>query len=348
MRMRNKLVAYPIRMLLMVLLGLAPEGVYKFMRWQIAELHSTRLTQITAVRRTLGKSDLHGLSGRGKRFVRLDPFREILENKRAKLDLLFVVDSADRRAVYEIAKIARESIIFVGARDMTIPRQTDLRYPVATTLDTDILASEDLLKKTFFTENLDSADSLFRPIPGGIMPRPFTGSVRLLKGGDFASSIPAEGKVAVVSHRVRQGPQWERRRTVSGFAKQDWSDFCQLEPEELSFRRWKKLTAAYPFGFCVEGGGLSPSPKFFELLCMKTIPIIAASSISAIHEELPCVIVSSWEAKALNRKKLENDYVRLAGAWKSWDAVFCKLRSSYWWAYMSEPPNPKSSAGALS
>jgi len=330
----SRLVAYPIRMLLLALLESSSGGALKFRGWLIIDIHSTRLKRVNKLRRRLRRADLYGLAAQSKRFVRLEPFREEIENEGAELDLLFILDSVDRESVYQIAKAANERVVFVGARDLTIPRQVDQRSPPATNLDTDIFDSAHPVTKALFTENLDSNDSLFRAVPGGVLPRPFTGSVRILRGGNFAPSVPTEGKIAVVTHRIRQGSQWEKRRVVSNLAEGDWSDFCHVESGELSFRGWKRVVSEYPFGLCVEGGGITPSPKFFDFLCLKTIPIITESAVSRIHEQLPCVVVSSWEAPALDRKKLETDYQRLAEDWGSWDTVFQKLRSSYWQDYM--------------
>jgi hypothetical protein len=330
----NRAVGYPIRMLLLALLESSRGGALKFRGWLIIDIHSTRLKQLVKIRRKLPRADLYGLAAKSKRFVRLEPFREEIQNERAELDLLFIIDSVDRESVYQIAKAANESVIFVGARDLTLPLQVDQRVPPATHLDTDIFDSAQPVTKALFTENLDSNDSLFRAVPGGVLPRPFTGSVRILRGGNFAPSVPTEGKIAVVTHRVRQGAQWEKRRVVSDLAEGEWSDFCHVESGELSFRGWKRVVSEYPFGLCVEGGGITPSPKFFDFLCLKTIPIITESAVSNIHEQLPCVVVSSWEARALDRKKLETDYQRLAEDWESWDTVFQKLRSSYWRDYM--------------
>lgn len=134
----------------------------------------------------------------------------------------------------------------------------------------------------------------------------------------------------IVSHRHRDGNQWRKRKTVSQLAREPWSEFCWDLDESVRFGTWKRLVKGFPFGTCVAGGGLTPSPKFFELLLLRVIPIIEQSPLSEIHEQFPCVVVPGWREDALSRELLESEYQRLASLWKSWDHVFNRLSAASW------------------
>lgn len=273
--------------------------------------------------------DLTGLARRSARFIRFDPYREELRNPKKGLDLVFMVDTLRRGELYQELLNSPEALVFVGSRDLTIPNQIDARAPASVVKESQFLNETSLKQKSLFCENLDDSSSHFSAIPGGVLPRPIKSTYRFVKGGSF-KKLNKDRQLVIVSHRHRDGMQWRKRKTVSQLATGPWSEFCWNLDESVRFGTWKRLVRGFSFGTCVAGGGLTPSPKFFELLLLRVIPIIEHSPLSEIHEQFPCVVVPGWQKDALSREFLESEYQRLVSLWKSWDHVLNRLSAAQW------------------
>jgi hypothetical protein len=94
------------------------------------------------------------------------------------------------------------------------------------------------------------------------------------------------------------------------------------------------LAGKFSFVACVEGGGLSPSPKFFDVLLAKAFPIIRESAMSSVHERLPCVVIPSWEPDYLSERYLLDQFQILKAEWGNWSKVHERLSQQYWADYV--------------
>lgn len=241
------------------------------------------------------------------------------------------MDSKDRRAIYDEAAASDQSVVFVGARDLTVPKQLDRTGPKSSVGESYLEATLSR-PKTFFCENLDDPKSRLIPLPGGTSE---SASWHIsVRSGGFPA-ISSTGPILLVSHRHRGGEQWSKRRVVSALAEGPWSEFAEDLCEERSPRAWRRMAKKFSFGVCVRGGGLSPSPKFFDLLLLGVIPIIEASPISSIHQQFPCVVVNEWSEGSLTQDFLHAEHERLRSEWRNWDRVLHTLQASVWEEFMA-------------
>lgn len=312
-------------------------GAFRVGKLILVEAHSTRIPQFVRV----GRRHFAGIVERAQHVSSRQvhgPRRQFSNpNPSAKCEPLFYVqDNEDRVEVWRTLETSTSQLFFVGGDDLTVPHQTDKRFPQNLEQPSRVLTQQVRAgTKTVFAENIDSRNSIFRPLPGGVLPRAASGTLRLGKAGSL-KGLPDGGKLAFVSHRVREGNQWQIRRDVSRFAVDDWHSFVDLVSGDLPARLWRKTAQNYTFGLCVEGGGVSPSPKFFDLLLRQTIPVISESAVSEVHEKLPCVVIPAWAPEFLTRDLLEDNYARLATTWVQWEKVFACMSQNYWLNYMEK------------
>jgi hypothetical protein len=73
---------------------------------------------------------------------------------------------------------------------------------------------------------------------------------------------------------VRDGEQWEVRKTINLWAKKQRSEFCTVIDHEVSESEFLDLVKQHSFILCVEGGGIDPSPKSWQTLYHGAIPIV--------------------------------------------------------------------------
>lgn len=326
------LLVLPRALIHLTLSGLVQRyGNLKVLDFVVLEILCTRLPQFT---RGTPKYFV-GLASRAKSVsVRMgDAPRIEYENHDYSSEIMYLQDGSDRESVFSLISSTSLPVVIVCGEDMTFPRQRDKRYPTFDHLQPRVEeVGKSLGSKLVFAEQLDSNSRFFHPFPGGVMPHHLYGGWRVAKAGSFVE-MPESGVIALLSQRVREGPQWETRRMVGNIAKTHWSDFVFFDEREVNASRWRKLASRFFFGLCVEGGGISPSPKFFELLLQKTIPIIRASDISEVHQKMPCVVVDDWHPDLLSRSELAKQYKKIAGEWLSWDHVFDRLTMDFWEHY---------------
>lgn len=305
-------------------------GIFRMGPLVILEVLSTRFRQDMP----LFSSNLTGLPSLASRIIhqKNDEMRIKLTSN-AGSGLLFVLDGSRREDLFQEIVRSKENIVVIAGSDRTFPVQTDLRYPTGLVDSSDAGSFWEGTNKTIFVENLDLTVENLSALPGGVMPNSVTGSVRFTFNKVF-SPEPRSQNFAFMSGRTRSGPQWETRKQAAQIARDHWSDFVYIAKGDIPPAEWRRIARKHTFGFCVEGGGLSPSPKFFDLLLARTIPIIRESSISEVHAELPCVIVSDWQANSLSREFLEEEYQRVKSAWSDWEQVFERLTLRFWWDFI--------------
>lgn len=192
-----------------------------------------------------------------------------------------------------------------GSEDVTLPRQLDQRWRsfhederqrIARLLDDPRLIA-------WAAENLDAR---FHP---KLLPLP-VGLTFPEGGGDAPLAIPRVPPQAcrplrlLCAHRLREGPQWERRRRVSALARGPLAAWSTVLEEEVPERRFVQLLRQHAFVLCVAGGGLDPSPKAWLAMLHGTIPVVRSSALDGAYGDLPVAIVPEWTAEALAPDRL--------------------------------------------
>ena len=305
-------------------------GIFRIGPLVILEALSTRFPQDMP----LFLSNLTGLPGLASRIIhQKNDETRIKLTSNAGSDLLFVQDSPGREDIFHEILKSNESLVVIASSDRTFPIQTDVRYPTGLMNPSDAENFWKGTNKFIYVENLDLTVKNLSALPGGVMPNPVTGSVRFTVNKPI-SIVHNAPDLAFMSGRTRPGPQWETRKRATQIAREHWSDFVYIAAEDIPPAKWRRIARKHTFGFCVEGGGLSPSPKFFDLLLARTIPIIRESSISEVHTELPCVVVEDWQASSLSRDFLEEEYLRLKSVWRDWEQVFERVTLRFWWDFI--------------
>lgn len=261
------------------------------------------------------------------------------------VDSLYLIENDPqwRIKMLEFAAKSGAKTIFFGSEDCTFPRQTDVRW--RSFRDSEIADFRNIIDAShasWFVENLDTPFRGVEAIPGGLLGNGPMQTWRVVSEGDFEEKR-YNGKLVLISHRIRSDPQYDSRRKVTGLGEGTWSTFSHvirpvedenLTGTEMDIIEWRKLAKQFSFVACVEGGGLSPSPKFFDVLVGKSIPIIRESAISPVHELLPCVVVPTWEEKALTEDFLLQKFDEIRGKWKNWSSVFERLTDNFWADYV--------------
>lgn len=222
----------------------------------------------------------------------------------------------------------REKTVILGGTDSTFPVQSDVRFPPRTPLEVARLGEVTNLQTAFYVENLTSYQENLSPIPGGVLPHPWLGAVRLVRK---TPPSRAAKKPVFCAHRTRKtSDQWETRRLVTKLAQGPWSDFVDIAAARLDLKTFRKQLSLHAFTLCVEGGGLDPSPKAFEALIHGSIPIIRESPLADAYRHLPVVVVSEWKEDALSRDFLAEELLRNRREWEDWSLVLERLSSNYW------------------
>jgi len=225
-------------------------------------------------------------------------------------------------------------VLVSGSEDCTLPHQRDQRWRSFDATEQGYIRTilESPLLIRWVAENLDDAsDRRFVPLPTG-MVYPAGPPV----AAPAPNPPPQQGRVlrVLVGHRVRTGPQWELRRTVTALATQDWAGFCTLPEGELPEPAFLALMDQHAFVLCAEGGGLDPSPKAWQAILQGAIPIIRKTATHAAYAQLPVAFVEDWTRDSLTPERL--------AAWHSALAPFYdtpalraqtleRLGADYWW-----------------
>lgn len=184
----------------------------------------------------------------------------------------------------------------------------------------------------WYVENLDRGGASKRsPLPLGMV---------YPEGCAVPETVPEVPALAArpcrvfCAHRLREGPQWELRKTVSTLAAGPWRDFCTLPEGELPEADFMKALERHSFVLCVEGGGLDPSPKAWTALLRGAVPIIRRTAQSEVYAHLPVVFVEDWSETSLSPARLASWQQTLAPAFDTPEGrrkTLHRLSLEYWW-----------------
>lgn len=269
---------------------------------------------------------------------------------------LFVSLRSPRAAVSALREmlqtsITRPLVLVTGSEDATVPRQVDLRMPDFSVDETEFLfglADGHPLIHHWFAENLDTdLGPRVEALPVGmVFPNPLDD--RSLNDTNSPSLLQRPLKV-LCGHRVRKGPQWDTRRSVSAFAQGPWNAFTTCLIKDISESDFLRQIEEHSFVLCVEGGGLDPSPKAWQTILHGAIPIMRRTPTSNAYERLPCHFVEAWTEDALSLEVLERARARIAPAFvdaQQRAQVVERLGLGYWWTLIKmkinelEPTGP--------
>lgn len=235
--------------------------------------------------------------------------------------------------------LSRPFVLITGSEDITIPRQTDQRWRAFDTAERGLirhLLNHPLLVR-WFAENLDDdSHPRLSPLPlGMVFPQGHP------KEGITVGTVPplAQRPLRVLcGHRVRKGPQWELRKTVSELAKTCWSEWCTHLDEDVSEKTYMDLVESHAFVICAEGGGLDPSPKAWQVILHGAVPIMRRTTTSAAYAPLPVAYVSDWAPEALTQKMLQDWHTSFSPVQDTpaqREAIVDKLGIDFWWDKIS-------------
>jgi len=233
-----------------------------------------------------------------------------------------------------LPRIQSNFILVSGSSDLTIPNQTDSRWPKFSaserrTVD-EILEDERLIH--WFTENLDENLPKISPLPTGALPT-------LGELGDIAmpgeyAAISDRPLKALCCHRNREGAQWQARRHVTEYCSVSRKHLTTVVKSEIGISQFRELVRAHPLVLCVEGGGLDPSPKAWEAMMMGAIPVVRKSPTSVAYSELPVAFIEDWRGDFLEKDKMEEWIAALEPFFQESslrENVSYQLSLEYWW-----------------
>lgn len=316
---------------------LVPLAVRKRSPLQIIEMMSVRFYQ--------GRFPREGFSGLSGVFARSDFFMSswgetvCLENKKLHQSFVGVLPHPDESFLRQEVLLALDGVTAVsGGSDATFPGQWDRRHadraPAQVKALIESIAQSGCTR--WYAENLTSRDKIFSPIPGGVSPSPWRGSVSFVRTRPkrvFSETL------ALCAHREgagrRAGPQFDERRKVSNLARKEWADFVQIPGRSVSLQEFRVLLRRNSFTLCVEGGGIDPSPKAFEALRQGSIPVIKESPTADAYRHFPVLVVEEWEEDRLSRDFLESESKAIRAAWPDWCEVVERMKLSYWLDFIS-------------
>lgn len=224
-------------------------------------------------------------------------------------------------------------ILISTGEDITIPNQIDPRWPELKDIIKKywqiIIENEFLIH--WFIENRDAYHKKTSSLPIGINPRemPSNNVDYILKYMHNIPIISNRPLKIICIHRKREGD----RMKINNLLKQKKLKEHCICSSVLFKDEWWKTLQKYPFVICAHGGGLDPSPKVWEALCVGCIPIIKHSSLDDIYDNFPVVYVNEWNEEIFDSeilKKWLNDLSKyfddknLYNQWKH------KLFTKYW------------------
>jgi len=240
-----------------------------------------------------------------------------------------------------LPRIERPFVLVSGSEDITLPRQTDRRSRGYTAeeqaLVGRILADERVLH--WFMENRDQVLPKTSSLPVGyVFPDGGSTEVQIAPNPVALADRPLR---VLCCHRVRDGAQWEPRRSVSALCKGPLADIATVIEEQLEPSAFEAQVRRHPFVLCVPGGGLDPSPKAWQSIACGSIPVIASSTLDDAYRELPVAIVEGWSPEALSPEQLRQWLAELTPWYEDPERrtdVLYRLSIDYWGSRILEPP----------
>ncbi len=118
----------------------------------------------------------------------------------------------------------------------------------------------------------------------------------------------------------------ERPRAMSWARKN--IDLCDIVENEVPPMEHFRLTCTYDFVLCPNGNGIDPSPRAWEALILKSVPIIKSSTMNDAYSRLPCLIVDDWSDVTLELLRTKGNELRTK-LWESRDLMHV-LSMDYW------------------
>jgi len=235
-----------------------------------------------------------------------------------------------------LPRLTRPFFLMSGSCDITLPRQTDKRWPPLNSAGREYveqIANHPLLLKW----SMENMDCIFhprvRPLPIGMI---YSDAPMIRSSIPVPNVTPlAERPLRVLcGHRVRDGAQWETRKLITKLAKADWSAFTTSIETNLPEPEFLAHMQEHSFILCAEGGGLDPSPKAWQALLHGAIPIIRKTALYEAYRQLPVAFVEAWTPDAISVEKLAR--------WKelylvNYDIpqrraeIIRRLSIDYWW-----------------
>jgi hypothetical protein len=196
-------------------------------------------------------------------------------------------------------------ILIITGEDLTIPNQIDPRWqePYQLNIIKEVynsIINHHLLIHCYI-ENRDEIHEKSSSIPIGINPRemPLQNVDYILKYMQNIPLIESRELKVICIHRDRQGD----REKINKIKNKEWNHFT-ITDLVCHHDSWYKLLQTYPFIICAHGGGIDPSPKVWEALCLGCIPIIKHSPLDDIYNMFPVVFVNDWTSDSITLEKL--------------------------------------------
>lgn len=236
-------------------------------------------------------------------------------------------------------------VLVSGSEDATVPVQMDQRWRRFDASEQEAIQQvlDHPLLLHWVAENLDSASHpKLRPIPVGMVYN----DEPKIRDSTACPTVPptATRPLRVLcAHRTRPGPQWDRRKHVTEMAQTCWANWCTIIQEEISEAAFLALLTQHAFVFCVEGGGLDPSPKAWQAALHGSIPIVRQTALAPAYQHLPVAFVADWTPDALDPARLHAWLTHLAPHHDNADRrkeVLHRLSLEYWWDYVTDLARP--------
>jgi len=205
-------------------------------------------------------------------------------------------------------------VLITGDSDFTLPRQVDQRAPGHDESMIAMLRSihDDPRLAHWFAQNLDEAWPGISPIPLGFWEKGGTSLYRqVLKAQADPPAIGSRPLRVLCAHRMRTGPQWSKRQSVTQKALGEWASIVDYK-DEIPASDFFDVISGYPFVMCVGGGGLDPSPKAWTALLAGCIPMMEMNATTKAYENLPVVYVEDWDRLDLSIDVLRSWLERLS------------------------------------
>lgn len=259
-------------------------------------------------------------------------------------------------------------VLISAGGDITIPKNTDLRYQPYADFGPNSVAWKAMIDSPriihWFIENHDEEHPKVSTLPCGIVNHgPGSNdlgiTILLNQYRNLTATGPLQKTIQVLSvDRFRSGQgQWkDRGDAYFGCQK---SSFCTTAVKSVTFEPnsnriaetdapqedFVKLVLSSKFVVMAHGGGLDPSPKAWEVLVLGSIPILQRSPLQNGYKKLPVAFVDSIvdfldpQNEAKSKKQMEQweqelgPYCVFGSALRN--ETFYRLTTDYWWSQVT-------------
>ena len=246
-------------------------------------------------------------------------------------------------------------VLILGDHDLTIPLQTDKRYTYSPSppkqffsgklsynfmYETWLSWLDDNRIKRIYVNHLDEEQDSKKviPFPIGINPDELPQYIlqsnmdNLLTYGLRSKFATDEPPRIVFVNRIRNDTQFSRRKYVKQRCDTDWKKFC-ISKRLLGGEDFLSEVGKFHFVLCVHGGGIEPNPLVWTTLLAGSVPIVEWHPGVSIYENLPVIIVPSWDTLTVDTDSLKS-WVKMTGPFfteKKFPGVIERLMVDYWW-----------------